>query len=104
MKPYVFSVTVTLVVLLSSCALQNNISTTQTASPHFIEKPDDKVNKALMLQLINEVRKKGCICGNQYFSPAPSLLWNNQLEQAALAHSTDMFTKNYFSHMESDGT
>src|SRR5215207_5875618 len=61
------------------------------------------INKTVMLQLINDARKKGCNCGDKYFSPAPALTWNDQLEKAALDHSTDMYQNSYFSHTDKKG-
>ncbi len=62
------------------------------------------VNKQLILDLVNAVRKKGCNCGDTWYPSAPSVAWNDQLEQAALQHSTDMYRKNYFSHISSEGS
>ena len=61
------------------------------------------VNKITILKLVNEARKKGCKCGDTYYYAAPALTWNEQLEKAALAHSTDMNTKKYFSHTSPNG-
>jgi uncharacterized protein YkwD len=62
------------------------------------------VNKTVLLQLVNEARKKGCNCGDAYYGPAPALSWNEQLETAAANHSNDMFQNHYFSHTAPDGT
>lgn len=62
------------------------------------------LNKSVLLQLVNDARKKGCKCGNTYYPPVPALTWNNQLERAAYGHSTDMFRNRYFSHTGSDGS
>lgn len=62
------------------------------------------VNKTLLLQLINNVRKKGCQCGDTWYPAAPAITWNGQLEQAALVHSNDMYANNYFSHAAQDGS
>lgn len=62
------------------------------------------VNKELLLQLINGVRKKGCKCGNAFYNVVPSITWNDQLEKAAVVHSKDMSAKNYFSHISADGS
>lgn len=59
--------------------------------------------KKEFLERINAVRKKGCNCGNQYMRPAPPIVWNNQLEDAAMGHAKDMYKKNYFSHDSKDG-
>jgi uncharacterized protein YkwD len=62
------------------------------------------INKTLILQLINDARKQGHQCGDTYYKSASAVTWNDQLEQAALVHSQDMNTKNYFSHIAPDGS
>ena len=62
------------------------------------------VNKILLVQLVNDVRKRGCQCGDTYYPSAPPIKWSNKLEQAALVHSNDMNLNNYFSHTANDGS
>ncbi len=62
------------------------------------------VNKTTLLQLVNDVRKTGCQCGDTWYGPAAAVSWNSQLETAALHHSSDMKQKNYFSHEAPDGS
>jgi len=62
------------------------------------------VNKTVLLQLVNDARKKGCHCGDTYYAPAPEVTWNDLLEKAAYKHSNDMFQNKYFSHTGSDGS
>jgi len=64
----------------------------------------ESVNRSKILQLVNEIRAKGCKCGDTYYNPAPALAWNEQLEQAALNHVTDMYRKKYFAHIAPDGS
>lgn len=59
--------------------------------------------KEEFLQRINAVRRTGCNCGTQRMAPAPPLVWNNQLEDAAEGHAKDMARKKYFSHESKDG-
>lgn len=68
--------------------------------------PDNSaaLNETLMLQLVNEQRQQGCNCGSVYYPPVPPLTWNNQLEEAAQAHASDMYENNYFSHTGNDGS
>lgn len=66
--------------------------------------PYEKVNKELLLQLVNVARSKGAKCGSKWYPPAPPLSWNPQLEKAAVGHSSDMYSKNYFSHIAGDGS
>lgn len=61
------------------------------------------VNKPLLLQLVNEVRKRGCQCGDIWYPATAPLAWNVLLEKAALVHSNDMYVNNYFSHAAKDG-
>lgn len=61
------------------------------------------VNRSLMLQLVNEVRQRGCQCGDTYYYPVPAVTWNQQLELAAYNHSSDMYKNNYFSHISPAG-
>lgn len=61
------------------------------------------VNKTVLLQLVNDARKKGCNCGRAYYGPAPALIWNDRLEKAAYEHSKDMFRNKFFGHTGSDG-
>jgi len=52
---------------------------------------------------INRVREQGCTCGTTYMPPAAPLVWNEQLEIAAINHARDMSDNNYFSHTSRDG-
>lgn len=61
------------------------------------------VNKTQMLRLVNEVRAKGCQCGDTWYNPVAPITWNDQLEKAALAHSNDMLTRQFFSHISPEG-
>jgi len=56
------------------------------------------------LQLVNDVRKKGCICGSTVMPPVGVVAWNDQLAKAAYGHSVDMNTHDYFSHTGLDGS
>ncbi|HAL83115.1 MAG TPA: CAP domain-containing protein [Mucilaginibacter sp.] len=55
------------------------------------------------LEYINHTRQIGCNCGITYIPPAPPLVWNSQLEIAAIGHAQDMANNNYFSHTSLDG-
>ncbi len=52
---------------------------------------------------INRVRERGCNCGGTYMPPAAPLVWNNNLEIAAIGHAHDMSDRNYFNHTSKDG-
>lgn len=61
------------------------------------------VNKTALLQAVNNVRKKGCQCGDTWYPSAPPVAWNDLLEKAALNHAADMAQNNYFSHTSQNG-
>lgn len=62
------------------------------------------VNKATLLQLVNDVRSKGCTCGTTVMPAVGTLVWNDQLGKAAYDHSVDMKANNYFSHTGLNGS
>jgi uncharacterized protein YkwD len=66
--------------------------------------PVTTINKEVMLKLVNQVRQKGCQCGDTYYPAAPAVVWNDKLEMAAAKHSADMYKNSYFSHIAADGT
>ncbi|MEO6851734.1 MAG: CAP domain-containing protein [Mucilaginibacter sp.] len=63
----------------------------------------EKQFKKEFLKRINLARQKGCNCGGTYMPPAPPLIWNDQLADAAKGHAKDMSNLNYFSHTSKDG-
>jgi uncharacterized protein YkwD len=56
------------------------------------------------LNAINAVRAVGRNCGSTTYPAAPALKWNAKLETAALLHSQDMATQDYFSHTGKNGS
>lgn len=62
------------------------------------------VNKATVLELINNTRKAGCTCGTTVMPPVAAISWNDQLAKAAYDHSVDMKSNNYFSHTGLNGS
>jgi uncharacterized protein YkwD len=62
------------------------------------------LNKKLLLDMVNDIRSKGCSCGETYHPPAPSVRWNNKLEKAAQNHSNNMNSQIFFSHIGKDGS
>jgi uncharacterized protein YkwD len=60
--------------------------------------------KAEILALINQVRSQGRNCGGTFYPAVNPLSWNSRLYQAALAHTKDMVTNNFFDHTGSDGS
>ena len=56
-----------------------------------------------ILRLTNSARAQARTCGGRRFSAAPPLAWIPSLGAAALAHSRDMASRNYFRHRGKDG-
>lgn len=51
-----------------------------------------------MLSRVNAYRKAGAVCGGVGYPAVGAVSWDGQLMQAALAHSSDMATNNFFAH------
>jgi uncharacterized protein YkwD len=83
----------------SDVVVDNSNSTNSTNNNHVYN-----VNKATLLQLVNDVRKKGCTCGATVMPPVGVVAWNDQLAQAAYDHSVDMNSHDYFGHNSLDGS
>jgi len=56
-----------------------------------------------VLQLVNEARQHGGVCGTQRFAATAPLMWNERLAAAALAHSSEMAQHDYFDHVDRHG-
>lgn len=67
------------------------------------EKTSEEIEQDKLLELVNDVRKKGCMCGNTNMPAVDPLTWNDLLATAAQNHSNDMSDNDFFSHTGSDG-
>lgn len=65
---------------------------------------DTQIIRERMLALINEARAEVRNCGNEEFEATNPVMWSQELEAAAQAHSEDMAMHNFFSHTGSDGS
>lgn len=72
-------------------------SNSSFASCSQIKSPQEALNA------VNAARAVGRNCGATFYPAAPALQWNDQLANAALAHSKDMATRNYFDHTNLNG-
>lgn len=66
--------------------------------------PATNVNQSTLLQLVNNTRQSGCNCGATVMPPVATVSWNNELAVAALSHSNDMYSNNFFSHTGLNGS
>ncbi len=95
-----------LMCIIFSCS-KNDIKTDlNEQKPAEGQKPDIayNVNATLMLDMVNNVRAKGCTCGTTAMPAVPALTWNDLLARAAFGHSDDMKVNNYFSHTSGENT
>lgn len=92
-----------LLLIIFSCSKSEDAIIPTVKNPD-VETLPANVNKTLLLELVNGIRKKGCQCGDTYYAPVPALTWNSQLELAAYKHSKDMYENKYFSHIAKDGS
>ncbi len=60
--------------------------------------------RELAIDIINQVRAESRDCGTARFAAADPVVWSYLLETAAVSHSDDMATNNFFSHTGSDGS
>lgn len=90
---------VTLVALVFSCNKSDDPAIATLPVNELIH----RINKATLLNLINGYRPTGCICGTESMPAVPKLAWNDKLGLSAGKHSSDMSSKNYFSHTSQDG-
>ena len=56
-----------------------------------------------VLELVNQARARGRVCGAERFGPAAPLVISDKLYRAARVHARDMARRNYFEHQGRDG-
>lgn len=95
---------IALALIISACTKENPVESVKAIEPAMVSALPTAVNKAVLLQLVNDVRKKGCQCGDTYYGPVPVVTWNDKLTVAAYNHSQDMYKNNFFSHVAPDGS
>ncbi len=65
---------------------------------------DPGIVGAALLELTNQSRQQSQVCGSSVHQAVAPLEWDESLSRAALSHSVDMSTHNFFSHTGSDGS
>lgn len=66
--------------------------------------PSQAQSVRAILAATNRARATSRVCGTQSYPAAPPLVSNAALDQAALAHSSEMAALRYFSHQGQDGS
>ncbi|MFP8779589.1 CAP domain-containing protein [Hydrogenophaga sp. RWCD_12] len=64
----------------------------------------DALGASALLTAVNAARAQPRQCGATFMAAAPPLGWSSVLEGAAREHSSDMATRNFFSHVGSNGS
>jgi uncharacterized protein YkwD len=107
MKNLKIIVAASFVAVLASCGGGGADSTTTTATSSTpipladCGLPDFKNE---VLSRLNAYRASGLTCGTEAMAPTTPVVWNENLQQAATAHVTDMATHDFLSHTGSDGS
>src|SRR5690606_34420347 len=65
--------------------------------------PDWIAKEEAILDLVNEARAEGAVCGGQVFAPTQALVMDPALQCAARLHSKDMNDREFFSHDNPSG-
>jgi len=65
--------------------------------------PDAAQLEWRMLDIVNQRRSEGAMCGDDSYPPAPPVEMNVTVREAARLHSEDMARYDYFDHMGRDG-
>lgn len=74
------------------------------ANPNRKRRPEPATNfQRQMLAAVNAARVAGYTCGNRKMPAVAAVVWNNQLQQAALLHSQNMAAGDYFNHKDQAG-
>ena len=81
-------------------------SSLTTASNKYVENNNvsslNQFQKAFLIA-VNKVRSKARMCGRKYFSAAPALSLNINLNKVAYEHSLDMYENQFLEHVSSNG-
>ena len=64
----------------------------------------EPLNEDKLVQLVNDLRTNGTICGSDSMPGVDPISWNDKLERAAAIHSQDMDENEFLSHTGSDGS
>jgi uncharacterized protein YkwD len=101
-------VTLTLLVLLSSCRIfyappRPSEARATSSAPRPSDTPASN-EFSEMLSLVNAARAKGGACGNIPFPPSGSLRYDAVLERVAQKHSEDMNAANVLGHVTPQGS
>ncbi len=85
-------------------AIPINTKATVINTNHLLQCPPVKQIAREMVVQINNARAKSRTCGEQRYTPAPPITWNDKLANAALSHSKNMANEGFFSHTAPDGS
>jgi|SRR5690606_33170048 len=99
-----FLLMVVIILAAGACSRQDIVPEPETPDNDTETTGNYNVDKTVLLQLVNDVRKTGCNCGSTAMPPVNAVSWNDLLAKAAYDHSADMNAQDYFSHTGADGS
>jgi uncharacterized protein YkwD len=61
------------------------------------------IDQQHVLHLVNNLRARGCYCGDTFMRPVGPLKWDKDLYRSAVSHAKEMERFRYFSHYNKNG-
>lgn len=99
---------------LFSCACETDIATGEPTdearepafepTPNTVDDSNSSSPAFVALDLVNNLRTKGCKCGTTTYAPTTPLSLDNRLMTAARNHSADMAANKKMQHKGTDGS
>lgn len=94
----------TLLFAISCSADRDELSTVTTTPPSTLSSIELSEFSNAMLSEVNELRTKGCTCGDVDMPSVSPLQWNEKLSNSADRHAYDMQSQKFFNHKGSDNS
>lgn len=69
-----------------------------------LEGKEKDITMNRLLEIINEKRALGGVCGEELFMPSKPLKWDPRLSRAAFIHALDLAERDILSHKGQDGS
>ncbi len=88
-----------LVLLMAGCFAD----TLSAREPPLVSDEPPAAVQQRVLELVNQARARGRVCGSERFNSAPPLVISDPLYRAARSHARDMAKRGYFEHESRNG-
>jgi uncharacterized protein YkwD len=87
-----------------SCSADSDELSTISTPPSTLTSTELSEFSSSMLSEVNELRTKGCTCGDVEMSAVAPIQWNDKLFSSADRHAYDMEAQKFFDHKGSDNS